>query len=42
MGQQTPSNYTEATIRLHESLIRQVKGIITAWEIWLKEVKKQN
>lgn len=42
MDQQTPSNYSQASIKLHESLIRHVKGIIAAWENWLKEIKKQN
>lgn len=30
----------KATIALHESLIRAAKGIISAWEKWLLEVKK--
>jgi hypothetical protein len=25
------------TRKLHEQLIRLVKGIITAWELWLKD-----
>lgn len=31
---------TQASIKLHESLIRMAKGMITAWEEWLKEKKK--
>jgi len=31
---------TQATIKLHESLIRLAKGMISAWEEWLKEKKK--
>lgn len=27
-----------ATRKLHEALIRLVKGMITAWEQWLKDV----
>ncbi len=30
---------TPATIRLHETLIRLLKGVITAWEEWLKALK---
>jgi hypothetical protein len=26
-----------ATRKLHEALIRFIKGMIAAWEIWLKE-----
>jgi hypothetical protein len=32
---------TPATQRLHESLIRLFKGVITAWEEWLKAHKTQ-
>ena len=28
------------TIKLHETLIRLLKGIISAWEEWLKARKK--
>lgn len=28
-----------ATVRLHETLIRLAKGLITAWEEWLKATK---
>ena len=27
-----------ATRKLHETLIRLVKGMITAWEQWLKDI----
>lgn len=30
-----------ATIRFHEKVIRLMKGIITAWEDWLKEEAQQ-
>jgi hypothetical protein len=26
-----------STIKLHETLIRMAKGMLTAWEAWLKE-----
>jgi hypothetical protein len=29
------------TIALHETLIRLVKGMISAWEAWLKTKKQQ-
>jgi exonuclease VII large subunit len=29
------------TIRLHETLIRLLKGVITAWEEWLKAQKQK-
>jgi hypothetical protein len=29
----------QSTYALHESLIRQLKGMLTAWEKWLKEQK---
>ncbi len=29
----------EASIELHESLIRLAKGVITAWEKWLSKKK---
>ena len=28
-----------ATLRLHETMIRLLKGVITAWEEWLKSQK---
>jgi hypothetical protein len=28
------------TIKLHEMLIRLAKGMLSAWEDWLKEVKQ--
>lgn len=28
---------SEATRKLHQSLIRCAKGVISAWETWLKE-----
>jgi len=28
---------SKATIKLHETLIRLAKGMISAWENWLKE-----
>ncbi len=28
---------SKATLKLHETLIRLAKGMITAWETWLKE-----
>lgn len=30
-----------ATIVLHETLIRQLKGMISAWEKWLEAQKQQ-
>jgi hypothetical protein len=30
-----------ATIRLHERLIALAKGLIKAWEDWLKEAKEE-
>lgn len=30
-----------ATRTLHEQLIRLVKGIVTAWETWLRSVNEQ-
>lgn len=32
---------TRATIILHEKLIRLSKGLISAWEEWLAEMKQQ-
>lgn len=32
---------TRPTIILHEKLIRLAKGMISAWEEWITEVKKQ-
>lgn len=31
-----------ATIILHETLIRLLKGVITAWEKWLQSTKQQS
>lgn len=31
---------TPATVALHETIIRLVKGIINAWERWLESQKK--
>ena len=31
----------QATIVLHEALIRAAKGAITAWEKWLENVKQK-
>ena len=28
-----------ATVKLHETLIRLVKGMISAWEEWLKSAR---
>jgi hypothetical protein len=28
-----------ATVRFHEKVIRLLKGVLTAWEEWLKENK---
>jgi|APAra7269097138_1048543.scaffolds.fasta_scaffold00748_17 hypothetical protein len=30
-----------STFKLHEHLIRLVRGIVNAWENWLKEQPKQ-
>jgi hypothetical protein len=30
-----------ATIQLHETLIRLMKGVITAWEKWLETQKQR-
>jgi len=30
----------QAHIKLHETLIRLAKGMISAWEEWLREKKK--
>lgn len=30
-----------ATRKLHEALIRAVKGMLTAWETWLKEIENE-
>lgn len=35
------SKPTQATIKLHESLIRLAKGMITAWEEWLRAKKEE-
>lgn len=32
---------TPATVKLHDQLIRLVKGLIKAWEDWLAEQKGQ-
>jgi len=29
-----------STLKLHQALIRYSKGIIAAWEIWIKEQKE--
>lgn len=34
------SQVSSATVKLHESLIRLAKGMISAWEVWLKEKKQ--
>lgn len=31
----------KSTIILHESLIRACKGIISAWEKWVFDIKKE-
>lgn len=31
------SQLPQPTVKLHEKLIRLVKGIISAWEEWLRE-----
>ena len=30
---------TESTYRLHETLLRLLKGCLKAWELWLREQK---
>ena len=30
-----------ATLKLHETLIRLVKGIVSAWEEWVRSQKSQ-
>jgi hypothetical protein len=30
-----------STLKLHEQLIRLVRGMVNAWESWLKEQKDQ-
>jgi hypothetical protein len=30
-----------ATIRLHEQLLRLAKGMLKAWEEWIDEMKRQ-
>jgi len=35
---QPPKRLHPATRKLHESVIRLVKGIIAAWEQWLKDI----
>ncbi len=32
---------SRTTITLHEKLIRLAKGLISAWEDWLTEMKQQ-
>lgn len=34
------SKISEATIELHEALIRFAKGALSAWEKWLESHKK--
>lgn len=41
MDRKNSDKISPETIMLHESLIRFAKGMISAWEKWLKE-KKQN
>jgi hypothetical protein len=33
-------NMNKSTVILHESIIRAIKGIISAWERWLNENKQ--
>jgi len=32
---------TPATVTLHETLIRLVKGVVSAWEKWLESNRQQ-
>jgi hypothetical protein len=34
-------NMNKSTIILHESLIRAVKGMVSAWEKWIFDIKKE-
>lgn len=37
----TGSSVTTATIQFHETLIRLLKGAISAWEKWLETQKQK-